>query len=269
MFVTRVIVGLIIIPLVLLIILAGGWIFTVGVTLILGVAAWEFWRMVQRGGFKPSAFVLIAGVCAITLLRYSFGFYGSELAFTAAILVSMALAVRSMENGVPQPVNDFAINLAGLTYLGWIGSYFVAFRSLPQGEFWMLTALPAAWLADTGAYLVGVRFGRHKLCPKVSPKKSWEGYLGGIPFAILGTAGLAALWNSYGVPITAWQGALLGLIIAVLAPLGDLGESMLKRQFGVKDTSNILPGHGGVFDRIDSSLWAAVLGYYLITLFML
>src|SRR5512135_3217752 len=103
MFVTRLIVGILLIPLVLFVIWAGGWIYAIAIALILGVAAWEFWRMVQRGGFKPSAFVLIAGVCAITLMRYAFGLYGSELAFTAAILVSMALAVRSMENGMPQP----------------------------------------------------------------------------------------------------------------------------------------------------------------------
>jgi phosphatidate cytidylyltransferase len=224
---------------------------------------------VQRGGFKPSAFVLIAGVSAMTLVRYPFGFYGSELVFTGLVLLSMVLAIRSTEMGLPQPASDFAINLAGLVYLGWIGSYLVSFRALPQGEFWMLTALPAAWLADTGAYFVGVRFGRHKLCPRVSPKKSWEGYLGGIPFAILGCAGLAALWHSLGAAVTPAQGAILGAIIGVLAPLGDLGESMIKRQFGVKDTSNLLPGHGGVFDRIDSSLWAGVLGYYLITIFML
>ena len=173
---------------------------------------------------------------------------------------------------MPQPVNDFAITLAGLAYLGWIGPYFVSFRNLPQGEFWMLTALPAAWLADTGAYLVGVRFGRHKLCPKVSPKKSWEGYLGGIVWSVAGGVLLAWLWQLLGAnasTITLNRGLWIGLVMGIFPTLGDLGESMIKRQAGVKDSSNLIPGHGGVFDRIDSWIWGAALGYFVIQFFIL
>jgi phosphatidate cytidylyltransferase len=269
MLLERFLVGIIIIPLVLFFIIAGNWVFAAGVTLILGVAAWEYWRMVKRGGFKPSAFVLMGGVVLLSLSHYFWGFKGSEPVFSGLVLITMFLAIRKLEEGNTQPASEFAISLAGLVYLGWIGTYLVALRTLPDGEWWMLTALPAAWFGDIGAYFIGVRWGRHKFSPRVSPKKTWEGYLGGIPFSILGTMGLAAIWHLSVPGITLEKGALLGFVIGILSPLGDLGESMLKRQFGIKDTSGILPGHGGVMDRIDSSLWAAVIGYYLITIFML
>ncbi|MDZ4158765.1 MAG: CDP-archaeol synthase, partial [Anaerolineaceae bacterium] len=106
---------------------------------------------------------------------------------------------------------------------------------------------------------------RHKLAPRVSPRKTWEGYLGGIVTGCAGTVLFAALWNLAAPAITPLKGLVIGLVLPVLAPLGDLGESMLKRQFGIKDSSSILPGHGGVLDRIDTWIWAGVLGYYMIT----
>ena len=131
----------------------------------------------------------------------------------------------------------------------------------------MLLVLPSVWLADSGAYFIGRSFGRHKLSPRLSPKKTWEGYIAGLFFGTLGTVGLVALWRIWAGPefaITLWEGALLGLLLSAFPTLGDLGESMIKRQSGVKDSGNLLPGHGGAFDRIDSWLWAEPIGYYFI-----
>jgi phosphatidate cytidylyltransferase len=152
-------------------------------------------------------------------------------------------------------------------YIGWFGAYFISLRNLPEGKWWILVVLPAVWFADTGAYFIGKRFGRHKLSPRLSPKKTWEGYLGGIVVGVILTALFAALWRVGAGPnsgITVLRGALMGLVMGIFPTLGDLGESMIKRQMGVKDSGNILPGHGGAFDRIDSWLWAVVMGYYLI-----
>jgi phosphatidate cytidylyltransferase len=143
----------------------------------------------------------------------------------------------------------------------------LSLRAIPEGKWWFLIALPSVWLADSGAYLIGRRFGKHPFSPRLSPHKTWEGYWGGLLSGALSGGVLAALWSLAAGPATAiaaWKGAVLGLILAALTPLGDLGESMIKRQVGVKDSSHILPGHGGIFDRIDSWLWAGVLGYYLV-----
>ena len=146
----------------------------------------------------------------------------------------------------------------------------LSLRALPNGLWWLWVTLPAVWLADSGAYFIGKRFGRHKLSPRLSPKKTWEGYLGGILFGSLGSIAWVALWEIW-FPVnpllTPVRVALLGLAIAVITPLGDLGESMIKRQVGIKDSSHLIPGHGGVFDRIDSWLWAGVIGYYFVTWF--
>ncbi len=166
------------------------------------------------------------------------------------------------------PVADWAITVASGLYLGLCGAGIVALRALqPDGLWWTLTALPAISFADTGAFFVGRAFGRHKLVPTLSPGKTWEGYLAGVIIAGPLTALLASLWRNManGESAIGWQhGLALGSIIAVIAPLGDLTVSMIKRQAGTKDSGTIIPGHGGALDRVDSMLWAGVIGYYYV-----
>lgn len=269
MLVERTLVAIVIVPLAVLVIAAGGWVFALTIAAVLSIAAWEFWRMVRSGDFQPSAVLVIGGVALLALLRYQFDFVGSQFGASLMILLTMAFCIRGYELSRNQSASDFAISVAGIFYLGWVGSYLISLRSLPDGEWWTLTALPAVWAADAGAYFIGHAIGRHQLSPRVSPKKTWEGYLGGIVVGTAITALLAAAWHLRVPAITPEKGALIGLVVSVLAPIGDLGESMLKRQFGVKDSSNLLPGHGGFMDRLDSTLWAAVIGYYLIVVFFL
>ena len=184
------------------------------------------------------------------------------------ILASMAFHLIDYEKGRDKAATDFAVTLGGILYLGLIGSYLISLRFLPDGKWWFLLILPAVMLADSGAFMIGSRFGKHSLSPRLSPHKTWEGYVGGIIFGILGGALLAALWHLAAPAITVGRGALVGFIMAVVTPLGDLGESMIKRQAGAKDSSHILPGHGGVLDRIDSWLWAAVIGFFLVKYFL-
>jgi phosphatidate cytidylyltransferase len=153
-----------------------------------------------------------------------------------------------------------------------MGSFFIALRALPEGEWWLLVSLPALWLADSGAYFIGTRFGAHKMTPRLSPKKSWEGYFGGILVAAIGTPLLAMLYRNLWLPaetvVTPANAIILALAMGVFPTLGDLGESMIKRQAGRKDSGTLLPGHGGMFDRIDSWLWAAFISYYVIAWFL-
>lgn len=265
----RLLVAIVLVPLASLMIGLGGWYLPFAVALIMGMCAWEYWRMARMGGFSTSPLLLVGGSTAIILLRHAFGLEGAALAASLLILLAFAYHTLTFQNGEERSATHFAIAVAGLFYIGWLGSYIVALRQLPDGDLWMLTGLTAAWFADSGAYFIGVRYGRHKIIPRVSPHKSWEGYLGGIVVAVIFTALLAWLWSLRAPQITALNGALLGLVVGSIAPLGDLGESMLKRQFGVKDTSKLLPGHGGMLDRADSTLWAAVISYYIITFFML
>jgi len=263
----RLIVVIILIPVVVGLVSLGGWAYYLFIAFVMGLAAWEYNNLFRQGGYLPSAVVLISGVVLLSLSRAAGQFGGSEIILTLLVMVAMAVYLFRYERGEEIAASNFNITLGGLLYLGWLGAYLISLRQLPQGEWWLLTVLPASWLADGGAFVIGSKFGKHKMMPRVSPKKSWEGYLGGILTATLGTALLGWLWHLRAPIITPLKGAMLGFILAALTPLGDLGESMLKRQFGVKDTSNILPGHGGVMDRIDSLLWAAAISFYIITIF--
>ncbi len=269
MLVERIMVGVILVPLVALFIYLGGWIYAIGVTVVLGVAGWEYWRMVHNGGFRPSGIFLVGGIITLVLVQQIFGHPGNDIVFNMLVLITMTTSVLRFELGQNQPASNFAFNIAGLVYLGWMGSYLIPLRNLPDGLWWVAVSLPAAWVADVGAFFIGSQIGKHRLAPRVSPRKSWEGYFGGLPFAIAWSAGLAWVAQSQVAAITPIKGAILGLAIGLTAPLGDLFESLLKRQFGIKDTSHILPGHGGVMDRIDSTLWTGVVSFYLISLFML
>jgi phosphatidate cytidylyltransferase len=183
------------------------------------------------------------------------------------VLAGMTYHMAAFERGRDQSAADLSSTLFGILYLGWIGAYLVSLRSLSGGLWWTYLTFFTVWAADGFAYLVGVRWGRHPLSPRLSPKKTWEGYLGGIGGGILFGAFLGWLLPLLGADLPAWSGLWVGLAMGALPTLGDLGESMIKRQAGVKDSSHLLPGHGGVFDRIDSWLWAGVISYYLILYF--
>ena len=258
---------IILIPIVVGLIAAGGWWFAGAVALLIGIAAWEYWRIFSEGGYAPSLVVLVAGAMLLVLTRNQFGFIGSDIFLMVFLLVAMMYHVIAFEHGQKHAAHDFAITVAGMVYLGWLAAYFVSLRNLPDGFWWLMTVLPASWLADTGAYLVGSHFGKHKFAPLISPKKTWEGYLGGILISTVSILLLSQLWHLRTPLITPFKGGVLAFCIAMLSPMGDLGISLIKRQFGVKDSGKLIPGHGGAMDRLDSLLWAVPIGYYVIWFF--
>jgi phosphatidate cytidylyltransferase len=252
-------------PIGLVLIYLGGWAFSALITLILGLAAWEYARIFKTGGFYPADLLMIGGAVLLALGRAWNGFESADWLLSLLILASMTYHLIAYERGRDQAASDFAITLSGIFYLGWVGAYLISLRNLPNGMWWVLIVLPAVWLADSGAYFIGSAIGKRKLSPRLSPKKTWEGYLGGILVGTLGAVLLVLIWNSIEPGLMSpLQAGLIGLVLSVTTTLGDLGASMVKRQFKVKDSSNLIPGHGGVFDRIDSWIWAGVIGFYII-----
>lgn len=270
MLVKRVLVALVLLPMGLALIAWGGAPYYAFIALILALAAWEYVQLFRAGGHRPAGALVMAGVLSFVVGRAWTGFAQVDWMASLFILAGTTVHLVAYERGRDQAATDFSLTLLGGFYIGFLGAYFISLRDLPEGNWWLLVVLPAVWLADSAAYFVGTRFGRHKLCPRLSPKKTWEGYLAGIVISLPATAGLCALWQVWagpGTAITPERGALIALVLSAVTTLGDLGESMIKRQLGVKDSGKLLPGHGGALDRIDSWLWGAVIGYYIIVWF--
>jgi phosphatidate cytidylyltransferase len=263
----RLIVGSILVPLVVGVIILGGPVYLLAALLTAGLATWEYTRLFSAGGLRPARPLVIGGNLLLVASAWYPWLNPRGILFAFFVIVALAWHLIDFERGAPASGTDFCVTLAGFFYLGWLSSYLVSVRLLPQGLVWTLAAATAASLADSFAYIFGHLWGKHKLAPYLSPNKTWEGYWGGVLTAALGTSLLAGLFQFWGEGATislTWQsGALLGVLIGLLSPIGDLGVSMLKRQVGVKDTGRLLPGHGGIFDRIDSWLVAVPLAYYL------
>lgn len=248
--------------------------------LVMGIflvgGAWEYVRLYRAVKHEPNELVTVGGVLVLVTARFFFSDAAVPV-FAALILLAMAAHLFAFERGRDHAALDFGVTVAGIVYLGWIGAYLLDLRTLVNNEmgvWWLMLVLPLVWAADTGGYSIGAAYGKHKMAPRLSPKKSWEGYFAGIFTSVLVGAFFAYAFSSMGPQplagfITPVQGSLLGLVIGALAPLGDLGESMFKRQGGLKDSSNIFPGHGGFLDRIDSWIWGAAIGYFLIQYFIL
>ncbi|MBC7876497.1 MAG: phosphatidate cytidylyltransferase [Anaerolineales bacterium] len=252
-------------------IIIGGFFYFLLMAIFLVGATWEYIQLFRGVKLDPQVHITIGGVALIITTRMFFPEYAMPV-FVAAILAAMAYHLIAYERGRDQAALDFAITITGLVYIGWIGAYLFDLRNLPDGGWWFMIALPSVWLSDSGAYSIGRAYGKHKMAPRLSPKKSWEGYAASMFTGMIGGAFLVYAYSTFGNfsgNITILQGALLGLVMGTLTPLGDLGESMIKRQSGIKDSSDIIPGHGGFFDRIDTWLWGAVIGYYFIVFFIL
>ena len=258
---------LIYVPVILLVIWVGGWVFAAGVALVLALAGAEFAGMYEREGQRPSRFLILTGVVVIVGLRQLAGFEYAPVLLTFVLLGTMAWHLLDFERGAGRSGTDFGLTVVGMLYLGWLGAFLVSLRKLPDGVWWVLLTLGAIWFADGTAYLGGSRYGQRRMTPRLSPKKTWEGYLTGVVAGTAVAVGLAALFAGLAGPQTTIDvdtGLAIGVVVSCLAPLGDLGASMIKRELKVKDTGTLFPGHGGAFDRLDTWLWAAALAYYVV-----
>ncbi len=263
----RLLIAILLLPILIWVIARGGFLYVIVVALALGLAAAEYGLLFRRSGLAPALPLLVVGVLALIIGRATSTFESQRLLLAAGALAGMTWHLIDYERGAERSATDFAVTLSGILYLGWIGGYLIALRFLPNGQWWVLVALPAVWIGDSAAYFIGGWIGSRPLSPRLSPKKTWEGYLAGVVFGAASGAGLAGLWSlvpNQALGLTPRLGLAVGAAVAAISPLGDLGISMIKREMQAKDSSKLLFGHGGMLDRFDSWLWAAVIGYYAV-----
>ncbi len=253
----RVLSAIVLIPIAFALLYLGGWWFAALVALFGLVAGYEAYTMLNRRGYEPFRWWGLALILGFTVLPL-FTSHGRGLLLMLTLGVMLTL-VRALPHRSEAPATDWALTLAVALYLGMGIYYAVLLRLLPRGLWWVLTALLLTWITDSGAYFIGTSVGRHRMAPRLSPKKTWEGTIGGGVTGVIGACLLAPWLLS--LPLA--QAFVLGVFVAVVAPLGDLAESMFKRQCGVKDSGHWIPGHGGAFDRIDSLLFVFPTVYWL------
>ncbi len=257
---TRICSALVIGPVVGVVVWAGGWAFFGAALIVAGVAGFEFTRMMWAGGHKASLF-FVSAIVALYSLDAAFPAYDiARHGLVWILILSMSWHIIRYRPG--SSVVDWALSIGGGLYVGLLLSHLVALRVLPQGMAWTALAILATWASDSGAYFVGRGIGRHKLCPQLSPGKTWEGVGGGLVCGLMsgGAVGALAMYGCGAIGLV--QGLIVGCLVAVVAPFGDLAVSMMKREAGVKDSGGLIPGHGGLLDRTDSLMFAAVVTYY-------
>lgn len=248
---------------------------------ITGVALFEFYRIIFDGKLSAAAYAahIAAGIYVTSALwACAFKPFGTENAAVPAMLPYLAYVCIVFISGLysrsQSPFTDNARFLAGHIYiavpgglLGHIAAYPGMAAAVSYSPYVLLAFFIMIWIYDTGAYVTGSTMGKHRLFPRISPKKSWEGVFGGMVFALAASAGIFFWFASIGYrTLTLGQWLGLALTVTVAATFGDLTESLLKRNHGVKDSGNILPGHGGMMDRFDSIFIAAPAAFIYLTL---
>jgi phosphatidate cytidylyltransferase len=258
---TRVISVAILLPLVVLLAYLGGIPWLVAI-LIGGIIAWlELAGLLSRDTFAVyrwlgflfvPLFIAAAYVRAAELLpRSGSGASGEDLFLLLIAALILASLTQALFDRDEHPTTNWARTVAGIVYLGVLLGTFVTLRERPDGFWWVLLAFSLTWIIDATAFFVGRAFGRHKWWPRLSPKKTWEGLIGGSIAGIIAAPLLGMWW----LHLSPWWGLLLGLLALVAAPLGDLSVSLFKRMAQAKDSGNLIPGHGGLLDRLDSLLF--------------
>ncbi len=261
------------IPLTLGLIYAGGWIFVAALGGVAAIGSWELFRMARNAGHEPLDTAGIAIAACIPLAVHA-GYLGVfRVSLTMAMLVFMALLASVVWVRGPgrAPLVAFALTVAGIIYPSLV-TYMYPLRyhdyavGAVAGTVLVMLPITVTWATDTGAYAFGRMFGRHKLIPSVSPAKTIEGALGGLVAAVLFTWLYVTLILEPLAQLSVLTVGILifGIAVAVVGQTGDLVESLLKRDAGVKDSSQLLPGHGGFLDRFDSLLFVLPVAYLLL-----
>ncbi|MFU8871199.1 phosphatidate cytidylyltransferase [Micromonospora sp. SL4-19] len=232
------------------------------ITAAVAIGTWEMARAVRRGGAHPPLVPLIAG----GVITVGLGWFAGPDALSLGLLVTvLGTMIWRLGDGPGNYQRDLTAATLIAVYVPFLGGFAAMLAAAPgDGHLRVLVTLVAVVLSDTGGYAAGVAFGKHPMAPRISPKKSWEGFAGSVTAAAAGSALLLRLLFE----VSPWWGALFGVAISCAAVLGDLAESMIKRDLGVKDMSNLLPGHGGLMDRLDSILFAVPAAYLLLAVFV-
>ncbi len=230
--------------------------FMIIVAIAVAVAIWELHRGFSARGINLPEEPLMIGGVAMVVLAYAFG---PPALVTATAVTGLAIMLWLLRRGVDGYVRDATASMFTLLYVPFLGSFFALLVAEDRGVEGVVCVIALTVCSDTGGYIAGVLFGKHKMAPVISPKKSWEGFAGSVIASIAGGVGLSL----YLLDSTLWVGIAMGLIGVTMSTLGDLCESVIKRDLGIKDMSQIIPGHGGLMDRLDSLL-AAVAPIWLL-----
>ncbi|MBA3961361.1 MAG: CDP-archaeol synthase [Chthoniobacterales bacterium] len=251
------------------------------ISLVGMIALWEFYGMLDHRGLPN--FKITAMICGATMLVgsfYYFSHYGPARSydFETAVLLFFLLTVftRQMFDSLrdDEPLKTMAYTLFGLLYVLWLFNFVTKIVYVTPrladgsvtGQFYVFYCIAITKFSDMGAYLTGSLLGRHQLVPHISPKKTWEGFVGALGFSLLASVGLFKLMPGHFSVLTMTHAVVLGLLLGFAAVIGDLAESIIKRSTGVKDSGDLLPGIGGALDLIDSLLFTVPLLFFYLRL---
>lgn len=269
--ITRTLTGIIFIACIVGSILWSPWTFIVLFSIFTFGGTYEFYRLVCKNENKKFAFV-VSFISTIIFALISIIFILPEFFNLTVIILPLLLIIPIIQLFSQNTLSSTHKITAGILSIFFIAFPFstltgIRFFSTPdEGKWLVLSLFTTIWIYDTFAYLTGMTFGKHRLYEKISPKKSWEGAIGGLIFALICTI---VFYYTIGI-LNLWQWIGFGLIISIIGTFGDLCESLLKRSLNAKDSGNILPGHGGLLDRFDSTIFAApfILAYlYILNIF--
>jgi phosphatidate cytidylyltransferase len=233
-------------------------IFVIVLVLAATLGVWEMVRAIRTGEAKPEMYPLVGGAAAIMILTWYADLRGLTIGLLVAVLTAM---VWRMGDGPAGYQRDIGSSVFILVYVPFLLGFAALLARADDGQWRIVATLAAIVLSDTGGYVAGVLLGKHPMAPSISPKKSWEGFGGSVLAASLGSAFIVGQLFD----VNFFKGALFGFVVSIAAVLGDLAESLLKRDLGIKDMSNMIPGHGGLMDRLDSIVFAAPTAYLLLS----
>lgn len=269
MFLQRAIVSLTLGPLGLFLIYKGEWFYFIPIVIIILIASYEYIQIISNINWQVPALILMPLILIQSLSAHLGRDEWGASAMVVGLLLMAAYALWQYErNNKKAAIIDLLAGFTGILFFGWLGRHFFSLRQLPDMAWqWTMLAMLSTWITDSGAYLVGKflagnLLGRHHITPNLSPKKTLEGYFGGI---ILGTAFTVLIASWLQLPLL--LALVLGLLVSIITPVGDLMISLLKREAGVKDSGKLFPGHGGALDRIDTLIWSVAMANYLIRAF--
>jgi phosphatidate cytidylyltransferase len=257
--ITRLLTGVAIAVVALIMLKLGTGATTILVAVIVGAAAFELYEAFRRAGYHPATVIGLLGSVSIVGIAYSEGLDAFPL--VAILVVAFTMLWYMLEVVKARPIVNIAITLFGFCYIGIFGAFAGLLLGAPDGTGLIIGLALCAIGYDVFGYFIGSQFGRSRMSPRLSPNKTWEGLFGGMVAAVV-------LGGIVGTTLAPWNGKIshglaLGLVVAILAPIGDLCESMVKRDLGIKDLGTLLPGHGGVLDRFDAMLFCLPAVYYL------